>query len=530
MRMRAGNRRSASVIMTLELAAIGHSLARRRDHAAQIAAIDLHIAVIGQLQVAHLVLGDPLEPGPLEVELKQRVSSRYSRLIRRCPLLIEQQMENRLEVFFGACDHEMEHFMSVNEFKQGLIREILLHGDVVIPDNALYTSNYLETLATPASSRFAQFVGACIRRGAFVPAFRSESGGSFERNLIHIREQGIQGVGENADRMCSFFEGAAKGERLYYRIWPSKPFSVGFKSLIEAMMNDSFITPDSSFRMSRFWDKTKTLREYVLGSIEVDNLGGLRRGTVHNAILKWYSGKATPVGGIEDILREVKMDEIADARRILKWVTYCYQYNQGRMLDTSPGLLSLDSMDHEFVRRIAYLSGNFSNKVITETFRFPSIDAILTVNPEIIFNIRNRGAGNEYFESVQRWQNGPSATAACAVLDTLRVYSREITQAYLEDGRNVINWEWYLKAMLPEGRIREIGTFLIDVTKEVASIPGLGLTSYAAKGASAVYGWLNAHDRTREPVKIGERVQVEIRPDEQSVRDEIRITEDVVFQ
>jgi hypothetical protein len=49
-------------------------------------------------------------------------------------------MSDLLEVFFDACDHEMEHFMSPDAFKQGFVRAILLHGDIVIPDNALYTS------------------------------------------------------------------------------------------------------------------------------------------------------------------------------------------------------------------------------------------------------------------------------------------------------------------------------------------------------------------------------------------------------
>jgi hypothetical protein len=49
-------------------------------------------------------------------------------------------MSDLLEVFFDACDHEMEHFMSPDAFEQGFVRAILLHGDIVIPDNALYTS------------------------------------------------------------------------------------------------------------------------------------------------------------------------------------------------------------------------------------------------------------------------------------------------------------------------------------------------------------------------------------------------------
>jgi hypothetical protein len=254
--------------------------------------------------------------------------------------------------------------------------------------------------------------------------------GIFKSNLAHIREQGIQGVGDRVDRMCDFFEDASKGERFYYRVWPQSPFSVGFKSLIEKVLDDSFIVINPSASLCKFWDDTEALRRHVLDSMELDGLGGLRRGTVHNAILRWCSGKTTTVGGIEDILVEIGDEQVETIKRFLKWVTYCYQYNQDRMLDLRPGLLSVDEIDHEFVRRAAYLNEDLSGSMITETFRFPSAEAILTVDPDEILDMRNKGGGLEYFHAVERGQEKPSETSACLVLDALEKYTGDITKTF----------------------------------------------------------------------------------------------------
>jgi hypothetical protein len=93
-----------------------------------------------------------------------------------------------------------------------------------------------------------------------------------------------------------------------------------------------------------------------------------------------------------------------------------------------------------------------------------------------------------------------------------------------------LNWEVYLKAMLPDGKIGTLEEFLFDIIEEVVPIPGLGLTSYFGKGASLKYGWLNAHERARERLPIGRRTQLEIRRGEQSVTDEIITTKDVVIE
>jgi hypothetical protein len=181
--------------------------------------------------------------------------------------------------------------------------------------------------------------------------------------------------------------------------------------------------------------------------------GGLRRGTVHNAILRWCSGKTTTVGGIEDILVEIGDDQVETIKRFLKWVTYCYQYNQGRMLDLRPGLLSVDEIDHEFVRRVAYLNEDLSGSMITETFRFPSAEAILTVDPDKILDMRNKGGGLEYFHAVERGQEKPSETSACLVLDALEKYTGDITKLFISEGRHILNWEVYLKACCQTERL-----------------------------------------------------------------------------
>jgi len=426
-------------------------------------------------------------------------------------------MIHKPQVYFGAGDRQMEAFLDREAFRRSLMYGVLFHGDQVIPDIYLYISTLLAELVESDPSGCA-FLGTCVRNGAVIPAFRRDTKGSFRENLDDIQREGIQGVHTRAADIANKLQEAVRGRRLQYLVWPTQPFSVGYKATVERVFLASN-TPPGATQLEQFWESTGEFRAAVVGDTEHDTLGGFRRGDLYNSVARYVSAGSGPVHDIRAVWQGIEDQQMAGSvRRILKWLNYCYHYNQGRMFALRPALASLDPLDTDFALLLAQLdAGPGSAPIFQQCFQFPSVDALLTVDADRIFEIRDSDYGADYFEALSAWQHAPSEDAAQVLLDKLDRYTSRLRGLYLEHGRSVVNWEWFLRAIIPGGKSRwgsvakETG---IEVSKELAGsvIPGVGLTSLVGKLAAATYESLpsSAQAALGPALGIGRRVRIDV--------------------
>ena len=206
------------------------------------------------------------------------------------------------------------------------------------------------------------------------------------------------------------------------------------------------------------------------------------------------------------------------ARRLLKWINYCYHYNHGKMFNVRPSLTSLDTLDTEFASHLAQLDDNESSSpVFQQGFRFPSIDALLTVDPSYIFEIRDSEAGADYFAALADWQHAPSEEAANVLLDRLEHYTSKLCGLFIKHGSSVVNPEWFLRAIIPSGKSR-LGSLGkdsgIEFIKEIVGdkIPYVGLMSIVGRIAAATYESIPspAQEMISPLLGIGKRIRIEV--------------------
>ncbi len=420
------------------------------------------------------------------------------------------------QVYFGAGDRQMEAFLDRDAFRRSLVYGVLFHGDLVIPDIYLYNSTRLDELLNSDPYGW-RFLLHCVRNGAVIPAFRRDTKGSFRANLEDIQRDGIQGVHDRAADIADKLQEAVKGKRLHYLVWPAQPFSVGYKATVERVLLASDI-PAGAARLQQFWEATREFRSAVVGETGADSLGGFRRGDLYNSVVRYLAAGSGVVQDIRAVWEGLKDQQLADsARRMLKWVNYCYHYNHGRMFALHPALASLDPLDTEFSRLLAQLDGTSDNAaVFQQGFQFPSVDALLTVDPDRIFGVRDSEIGADYFAALSAWQRSPREDAAQVLLDILDHYTSRLRGLYLEHGRSIVNWGWFLRALIPGGKSRwgsvgkEVG---MELGKELAGnvIPGIGLMSLVGKLAAATYESLpwSAQAALGPLLGIGKRVRIE---------------------
>jgi hypothetical protein len=421
-------------------------------------------------------------------------------------------MHPKPSVYFGACDRQMEAFLDRNAFRRGLVNGILFHGDLIIPDIYLYISSRLAEIIDSDPAGYS-FLRTCIRNGVVVPAFRKDTKGSFRDNLEDIQLEGIQGIHSSAANIADKLQEAAYGKRLNYLIWPTKPFSVGYKATVERVFLANNI-PSGAPQLERFWDVTKEFRLAVVGETGQDSFGGFRRGDLYNSVARYLAAGSTPVHDIRIVWEGLEDQQQADSvRRMLKWINYCYHYNHGRMFGLSPALASMDALDLEFARLLAQLDFAQDSAIIfQQTFQLPSVDALLTIDSDRVLDVRDSDVGADYFVSLLNWQQHPSEDSAHVLLDRLDRYTSKLRGLFIEHGRSVLNWEWYLRALIPCGRSRW-KSIAMELGKEIAGnlIPGIGLMSLVGKLAAATYESLpsSVQGALGPLLGIGKRVRIE---------------------
>lgn len=307
-------------------------------------------------------------------------------------------------------------------------------------------------------------------------------------------------------------------------MWPKDPVSVGYKATLERVLLANSL-PSGSPNLEQFWETTKEIRSAVLGSTSQDNLGGFRRGDVYNSLAAYLRCRTKVVNDITIIWKEVEDQQLANtAQRLLKWLNYCYHFNQGRMFELNPGLASLDELDREFAGHLVQLQHEHSEApVFSQAFEFPSAEALLTIDPAYIFEIRDSDVGADYFSSLATWKDNPSEETANVLLDKLGRYTSRLRGLYLE--RGLLNPGWYLRALIPSGCSRwnalgkqAVQEFVKDAVGLV--IPFLGSYSLVGKHCAALYVKLPpfskrvvSQDGLAQLFGIGKRVRIEAEKD-----------------
>ena len=417
-------------------------------------------------------------------------------------------MAGRREYYFGASDLQMEAFADRSSFERSVLLHILFHGDLVIPDVFLYISNHLHDVIG-SDEPISRFVAAGIRNGAILPAFRNEANATFNDNLAEIRAQGIQGLHPGADKIRDFLEAAIRGKRLNFRVWPKEPLSVGYLRTLERV----FLTDPATSKSTNFekvWTRGRALRQAVLSNTKRDNLGGVRRGDLMNATHLHVNKANDSVDDIRTIWKSLQDEALAtDVKKFLKWSNYAYQFNQGKMFGLGPSLASMDDLDVEFSTHLAASSAEDEvGSLWNDHFVIPSEEGLLTVDPSFLFDVRDGPTGTDYFEAVDAWQRQPSADSSNVLLDRLGAYSREINRLYIAKGSNVLNWDWYIKVHLPEGKIWNRTGVALARDAIGGLIPHFGLLSLVGPLGAATYEWWPP--TVAKQLGIRNRVRIEI--------------------
>jgi hypothetical protein len=436
-------------------------------------------------------------------------------------------MPNNQEIYFGACD-QMETFIDLATFRRSLVLGILFQGDLAITDVFFFINDHLRQIVTKEKST-RNFIAAGLRNGAIVPVFRSDKNTNFRENLQEIREQEIQGLHPDAGLICDFLETAIKGKRLHYKLWPKDILSLGYRKTLENV----FLSDPTDINIRSFeqtWGRTKDLRQYVLGNTKIDSAGGIRRGDVHNAINVFVNKSSDKIENPRSIWENIEdQSMIGDVKRLMKWFSYAYQFNQGKMFGLSPSLASMDAVDLEFSRHLAATAKeDEAGQVWHDEFSVPSETALLTIDPQLVFDVRDSETGAAYFDAVDSWQRHPSDDKSNVLLDRLKRYIAELNRLYVAKGRSIVNWEWHLKAHIPENKIWN--RTVLELAKEGAGelIPHLGLLSLVGPLGAATYEWWPAS--ARKGIGINNRVRLEVETRTKRVYLESTSTMDASFK
>ncbi len=270
------------------------------------------------------------------------------------------------------------------------------------------------------------------------------------------------------------------------------------------------------------------MRTVVINDTKPDNVGGVRRGDLYNSIYEYAHGKNSIIDDIQTIWADISdKSKERNLKRLLKWLNYCYHFNQGKAFSVDPGLSYLDALDLDFARRLAKLDDRTSaSGVHVQEFQFPTINAMLTVAPERIFALRDFNVGRDYFAAMRKWQTSASDDTAQVLLDRLEAYTDEMTNLYISEGRSILNPFWRLRAAIPSGRYRCWDDVLWEGVKtgtdEVigALIPGFPFRSVVGKAAAAIYQSLSP--KMRDPLSrtmgASDRVRLELDDSVKAVR------------
>ena len=397
------------------------------------------------------------------------------------------------EVYFGSPDRQMESFLDGEAFQRSLVLGMLFQGELVIPDIFFFISRHIRQLVLHDRKGT---LTALIDQGAVIPSFRAEDGGSFARNYATIQGQQIQGclpdAGAIADRLDEALADS-KNYRQAYKVWPEAQLGEGFSEVVRQMLLTDQATADAP-ELAAAWQVTRAMREACVGdALSRATGGGLRRGDLYNSLAAHLKLDRPVIDDIRVILDGTPdLARRAEAACLLKWINYCYQYNQAVMLGLRPALSSMNETDLMFAQGFCRSEGDDTDApVLQDDFPLPSVPQLLSVPMTELLGVRNGGAGVRYFQALARSQAAPSDDAAGHLLACLGAYADEISHLTVRKGRSLLNPRHCLQANVPTGRAgfrHMIRGVLFDAAG--MAVHPLGMLTQAVNGVSTVFSLL----------------------------------------
>ena len=246
---------------------------------------------------------------------------------------------------------------------------------------------------------------------------------------------------------------------------------------------------------------------------------------IYNVIYTHFNNTKIPVEDVRQIWTDLTDHEVAQqAKRLIKWVNYCYYYNQGRMIGLNPGFSALEDVDVLFARHLAQLAdGTQAVAPVCDEFRLPSATALLTIDPTFLFEVRDSQVGENYFSSLAAWRLMPTEDASHVLLESLRRYVAAINRVYFARGKSIFNWGWHLKAHVPPAKSRwgklgqeSLAAMSMEALGEV--IPHIGLASIVGQFAATTYEWMPASMRDKIGPPMGMPTKARLEFDSKSER------------
>ncbi|TAI47628.1 hypothetical protein [Flagellimonas allohymeniacidonis] len=181
---------------------------------------------------------------------------------------------------------------------------------------------------------------------------------------------------------------------------------------------------------SELW-RNSCFEEALINSKKIDSNGGLRRGQLFSSIAKEVGVKnSEKYHSINQILELAKPNpKTSSALRIFwSWLNQSYHINFSEKLGLVADLPNYNPNKDFLVDELKINSKNPNDGSSFHHFLVdaPSTEYLLSVNPKKLINTRLGSAADDYFESLNAFQNSPNDSTAQHFVKQYQDYSKEI--------------------------------------------------------------------------------------------------------
>lgn len=435
------------------------------------------------------------------------------------------------KVYFGAADRQMEPFIDLESFHDSLVYAILFQGDVVITDIFFYASSHISNLV---KGRYKEFFLSALQCGAIIPSFRSSKNETFTENYKEILNEKIQTLLPNSESLVYIFQEAIdKTTRFTPYYWGNVSVGENFAKVVQSILLTDSEDRSNNDKFDKIWSDTYELKQRCLYSAlnECSKNGwGLRRGEIYNSILKEL-GYSNKIGESSDfiITLDSTVPTTKNIRYLLKWVNYCYYFNQGKSFGLEPVLPKMDDADIVLENKFCHSLGNTtigaekSIELFSAELKVPSTSGILKISPEQLWNIRNGEEGALYFRALTDWQANPSEDRAMTLVEKLRSYTSALTNIYIKEKLDLFT---IIKPYIPtsSGNSSNWTELLFKLAEFHISI--LGNLSFTGGLASSIYKLLpyNAKEFVNKNLGITKSLSLNVTDDKHSITNRLNYT------
>lgn len=249
-----------------------------------------------------------------------------------------------------------------------------------------------------------------------------------------------------------------------YSDWPDE-VGKGFKQTLETVFLNT--QPNDQFNeFGLFWSQIENFRHDVIGRLKPDpDDGSIRRGRLYVELNNFLPGleRKEKIHDVREIWTNINdLNQRRIVQRFLKWVDYSYHLNQSSLFKLNSSLLSMNSIDFEFSHHLGLQKNitSFADHKFA-CFEIPSVDDLLNIKPEILFEAREHESGNNYFVALNAYKENPSRETAGNFIESLRLYSIHLKYVRSIHGGTVLNPETQLRVKVSEGVSKLIGVGIL---------------------------------------------------------------------